>query len=550
MGLKILLCIIVLALVLDQGTSSNGTEWYRNEMIAKVVPHYNAAYRILNKDIIERILCFNASVDGEKSVNTSKIYPEQNVDNETVYEEQEFNENYGEGITDESVMIEQASEEVTTIEQTTVDTTTIRTVSDDTAINLEETSQQTMLLAPMDDEYPEDYVDGNEKMKGTQVTDNRVVQDSADDENTDSNESDDDTVNETTTTIEYVDSEEETNNTEITNVTPIFTHVTDETTTMEEVVETTDEQSQLGNLLSDIQIAANSVHRHLKNASTECERLRVQMDEQIESAVIAISLLEEDLRQRQRAIDTLKAEIRYHEHVVALAQQVVHQRQIAVENAEHQLREANARVGRARGCRNKRRRKRFLGGWWYDNVEKPVVEAFCSVVNMNGIEIAKDARVLAGNTLNDAQQRLATQQRELSEKKHQLFWAQFRRGLEYKRKEDLDMSHSNTQSKYKVLSSLTKQFKDIETYLTEVLKPSQRLKKVVKHLINFKLVINPLNILAQQMINEQLLTSFGTEISASTITNVDRILDQLSAKLARLPLFIGESKSSLEYVHE
>jgi hypothetical protein len=109
---------------------------------------------------------------------------------------------------------------------------------------------------------------------------------------------------------------------------------------------------------------------------------------------------------------------------------------VALQNAEREHHAAWRRVEEARLCRGRRRRKRF-GDWWYRNIERPVVQAvefavikpICSVVNMNGIQIAKDVRDRVESTLNSARHQLTTQQQLLSEKRVQLAYVEAHRNL-------------------------------------------------------------------------------------------------------------------------
>ncbi|CAF3330705.1 unnamed protein product [Rotaria socialis] len=196
------------------------------------------------------------------------------------------------------------------------------------------------------------------------------------------------------------------------------------------------------------------------------------------------------------------------------AEQVVREREVALRNAEYQRDEVWEGVRKARLCRNGRRKKRFFGDWWYKNIERPVVQAthfvivkpICSVVNMNGIEIAKDARDLAENTLNDARQRLVTQQQVLADKRTQL-----------------------------------SQMKPVETTRSHCSYPPKTLKKQLKGLVYFELVVNPLKQLAEQMIKDELMQSFSFTTSKNTIAAVDQVLDGLTDKLERLPVLDQKS---------
>jgi hypothetical protein len=489
MMLKILLGLFVLGLLPHQDNSLDEVEWYRNEMTTKVVPPYTTAYRILNNDIIERILHFeeNPYLSNEEETTGGMA---------TVFEGHNTQEN--------------ATDETMTELMTT---TTQENASDETVTELMTTT--------------------------TRLND--------DDAKLNSNESEDiksDTI---------ANTDETTENDTVTNAENIIE------SSVIEFDQTNSEQNRLRVFVSEIGIAANSVYEHLKNASSECEQLHNQTSARIITTTLDISKHEEEIRQLLSTINQLTLAIQNGEHQVRFAEQVVREREAAVQNAERELREAEHRVDRARVCQNGRRKKRFLGfidqaaNWvakpvvqatnW---VAKPVVQAVnwavvkpvCSVVNGGGIDIAKDARNLAGNTLNDARHRLAIQQQELASKRTQLSNVQLQRHFKNIHQSMLQTQLSKMQTNYAAISFLLTQFGNVKTHLTTAHDSSKILTAVfkLKRLLDFEHVIEPLKALAKQMTKDQLMASFNFEITANTIDTVDRVLDQLSEKLELLPL--------------
>jgi hypothetical protein len=316
------------------------------------------------------------------------------------------------------------------------------------------------------------------------------------------------------------------------------------------------EQNRLTGLVDQLDLAAKNVYTNLKNASSECERLRIQLNAEITSTILAISHQEELLRQLDSTIDQLASDIQYQEQQVAFAEQLVRERQATVERAERELRDAEDRVEKARLCRG----KRFIGKIgkkWRKYVEKPIVRGvqnvavkpFCAVFNMQGIHNAKDARTSAGHMLDDARQRLSTQQQELARRRAQLSDVQARRNAANQRKDVLNLELSNLRTKYGIISSLTEKFFAISTHVATVVDSSRILSTEIKRLIDFDLVIEPLNALARQMIQNGLMSSFGFEISASTIAAVDHILDRINEKLTHFPLVIRKTASTKKIIH-
>jgi hypothetical protein len=97
------------------------------------------------------------------------------------------------------------------------------------------------------------------------------------------------------------------------------------------------------------------------------------------------------------------------------------------------------------------------------------------------------------------------------------------------------------QGNYEGISNVLNQFLLVRVHLSSVLVSSEALKTAPKRLLDFNLVVEPLQRLAEQMIRDQLMPSFHFQIAADTIARVDRIFDRLSAKLDNLPLLLPDS---------
>ncbi|CAF4355400.1 unnamed protein product [Rotaria socialis] len=649
MMLKILLFLFVLGLLPHQDNSLDEVEWYRNEMTTKVVPLYSTAYRILNNDIIERILHFDenpniinivetstvnrnkedehesedafsrSTEDGHSSKTEnieevvhkpddeveekSKEGKEINEDNHKIEDEvdgpteeehhpaeirkrednyQQFEDDINEK-TDEQSEEKQPQDELNlhSEEQITekMMTTAKQVSEDDNTVEIPQTIEQIRVWnESVDDQFSVDEHNTQENVSDETVpglmTTTSLNDD--DDDKLGSNESED------TKSYAIVSTDETTENDTVTNAENIIESA------VTEFDQVNSEQNRLRVFVSEIGIAVNSVHELLGNASSECEQLHNQTYARITTAVLDISKQEEELRQLVSTISELTSTIDSGEQQVRFAEQVVREREAAVQNAERAQRDAEHKVDRARVCQNGRRKKRLFGNWWRNNVERPIAQAtnwvakpvvqatnwvakpvvqatnwvakpvvqatnwvakpvaqavtwavikpVCSVVNMGGIDIAKDARNLAGNMLNDARHRLTIQQEELASKRTQLSNIQLQQYFKNIQQSILQTQLSKMRTNYAAISSLLNQFRNVKVHLTNVLDSSKMLTAELKSLIDFELVIVPLKTLAEQMIKDQLMPSFNFEITVNTIAAVDRVLDQLSEKLERFPL--------------
>jgi hypothetical protein len=558
MVLKVLLCVFILVLLSRRDNGLNDADWYREAMTTGVVSRYNRAYKILNEDIIKPILEFD-----DKSSNGSNF--------DTLFrDEQTINE----GDDNNKIKEDESSETKDTIEIVNGNTTLI----DD-----DESKKDEYTTNGKEDEFSETkdtieifngnttLIDDDESKKDEYTTEGQEDEPSAtmvkrsvdddDDDELDSNEFKFVNDEELITTTEYASTVEVTESTPITD---------DVEMNVSSTVQTHEEDVRLADLVKKLRHGSNMVHELLKAASSGCEQMRTDLSTRIRVAAISISTQEAELHRLQSEIQGLVSAVHSAEEQAAFAEKVVREREATVENSERELREAEDQVEKARRCQ-RRRRRRFIGGWvkkhvqrpigkvvqagvanWQRHVERPVVHVVnegivkpvCSVVNMDGINRAKDARNTAKEGLNAARNRLSTQQQVLSNKRAQLSNVQIQQNAANERQRMLRLILTQMQTNFETIASLLEQFQVVNTHLTTVLGSSKTLRDEIKNLVDFELVIEPLKSLAEKMIKDQLMTSFNFEISARTIADVDRILDRLGDKLARFPLFIQNSNVS------
>jgi hypothetical protein len=84
--------------------------------------------------------------------------------------------------------------------------------------------------------------------------------------------------------------------------------------------------------------------------------------------------------------------------------------------------------------------------------------------------------------------------------------------------------------------SLIKQCKDVEVHLNNVLGSSTVLLDGVAQLIDFELVIEPLNSIYEEMLQNNIIESFGFKITAETAKQIKANLQKLAEKMPKMPL--------------
>lgn len=508
---------ILFILLLQHVHGSADIKWYRKEMSTKVIPRYQTAYRMLNDDIIQPILNFDENFD------TMKVTTDTTV----------------EMITDTTIEVKEYTQATMTFKNENIN---------------EQTTQSTLL----DDEEVEDH------------SEDRIVVLKAGTGKT--KHSKHSKINKGKSLYEQIDVSGNIIQTENEDLDDIVAMINGKTTTTATINfgQKPNEKPEDGltQLVNKIQTAAKGVYANLKYAASECERLRIKLNKAVISAVITVSKQEERCRKMNITINEIISDIQIQEKGVTFAEQVVQERQESAKRAEKEAHKAGDRVEKARRCRSKRRKKRAVESskgvqntlaensniyFERSNINVPqtslfdkiVVKPVCSIINMGGIKAAENAESQAKAMLVEAKRRLTTARHKLARRRRELEDERESRDTAEKRRETLNLQLSKLQSNYSMISSFSEKLLNITTHITTVLGTSKQLHVEIKRLLDFELVIEPLNSLTRSMVKDELMPAFGFEISLITITNIGDILNRLANRLESFPLLVNNNQFML-----
>lgn len=317
-------------------------------------------------------------------------------------------------------------------------------------------------------------------------------------------------------------------------------------------------RNSINSLVRQINSSAFEIEKNLRTATNECTRLNTILQREISLLILNSSYKESYIIKLDVDLKRIQLEINNEERQIPLLEQLVQQRETSLANAERQLRDAEDRVEDARHCIN----KRMIADWWESNVEKPisqakqhfesvvwptvedfardhVVKPVCNIVNMQGIEDAKSSQSLAVTMLQQVRNDLSNKQAELRQKRRQIDTLRQRKNLAIQEQQTLRNQLSSSRNRQTALSRIKQTFSKILSHLGIVLGNSEDLVLIVKRLIDFELVIEPLHALAREMVKNGVMDSFGYEISEETVNQVESIIDRLKTTLSKLPLVLN-----------
>ena len=149
---------------------------------------------------------------------------------------------------------------------------------------------------------------------------------------------------------------------------------------------------------------------------------------------------------------------------------------------------------------------------------------------------ARERRRMAESNLYDAQQRLRASEQHLAvtRAQHDASQAEQEAANILLTRIKLELNERRAHQSY--ITSLAKKLTNIETHLQNVLAPSAVSQEELHRLLDFNLVMEPLNAIYHEMLESNIMESFGFEISAETSHKIQTNLKKLTEKLTKTPL--------------
>ena len=305
--------------------------------------------------------------------------------------------------------------------------------------------------------------------------------------------------------------------------------------------DTESDQETVEHLIESLVQAAKKVRNLLHTATNASELIRNAVDKQVLQLVLIVTIRESQVRRSQAAVTQAMLNIQHTQHQVNIAESAARDAENSLNSANHELHEAEKAVERARRCGIGRRKKRFLDKVFQalnpiNIVDHVVLRPICSVVNSGGIDRAKDRRSMAWQTLHNARDRVQNHRQALSNYQTQLNSAHMEHASANQALQSMRSTLNELRAKQSLVTSFTSKIKNVEVHLNTVLGRSRVLASDTANLIDFELVIEPLNNIYEEMIDNKIMQSFDFEITAETARQINENLQKLTAKMSKMPL--------------
>ncbi|CAF1432852.1 unnamed protein product [Didymodactylos carnosus] len=293
-----------------------------------------------------------------------------------------------------------------------------------------------------------------------------------------------------------------------------------------------DDEAAVIQLAKHIHCAAKDVHDNLGKAVEASLNINQKIEQIQVQTVSAMSVKEGEIRQLESNIHTTNAGIHSTGVQLSQAENDVRKKEHDVNVAAANWRQAEKDVRDARHCLS----KRFLGELkiiWRKVIERPL----CRIFNNGGINGAKDRRSDAGNALSLAERTAGHFRQQLHDLRvRKTNFDTYLNGLKA-RLHVLQSTRNELQQQQSHTSTVITQLKQAIQHLESFSSTSSVLVTILKRLVEFDILIQPLNAVYNEMLKSQIMAQFPDgQISAETIQQVKQSIEKLSVILRTMPL--------------
>ncbi|CAF0800080.1 unnamed protein product [Didymodactylos carnosus] len=279
-------------------------------------------------------------------------------------------------------------------------------------------------------------------------------------------------------------------------------------------------ETQVALLASELNCHISDLTTLLSTTFIVSDAIRIQADSKLLEVVQQTSAQENEVNDIEKRVSQANSRLQGARSMLSGAQTTLRNRELDAARAEQAYRDAERRVENARRCRGRRRKKR---GFW-DWLVKPV----CSVFNAGGIKNALNIRNQASRDLTNARSQVSYYQSVVYryEQEGNLLNTQLT-NTRYSLQNSKNALY-NLQQQRSVIISVTEQLKQAIRHINELSTAATVLKDAVTDIIDFELLIKPMNAIYDELQRNQV----GINLDNPTISADD--LEETKTKLMQL----------------
>jgi len=301
-------------------------------------------------------------------------------------------------------------------------------------------------------------------------------------------------------------------------------------------------------LINSLICSSTNILNKLQTASKAIEEIVNTTDKHITQLLLDISNQEKHVYQSEQDVHQAQINLQHAQNQAIILQKSLHETQQSWNSANREVYYAYEEVAKARRCYIKQHK-----GLWgfivrlFTGAAKPL----CRIVNSAGITRAKKKRSITEEHLIHAYQRVQMYQENFASAQAHLIKTQMQMNIANTQLETTKTMLKEQRDQQQLTASLSKRLRTVEKHLANALGSSAVLQDEIANLIDYELVIEPLNTISNDMRQLNAIEWLGLNISTETSHQINVNLNKLIEILPKMPLnmlFSNETNNNCSLV--
>ncbi|CAF2123057.1 unnamed protein product [Rotaria magnacalcarata] len=346
------------------------------------------------------------------------------------------------------------------------------------------------------------------------------------------------------------------------------------------VVEIFDNQTEVSKLADKLSCSTSEVLTLLSAMMNNMNVLLTALDNKLIKIVAAVSAKQAEIEQSEMRRAIAHSSVVEAQNLVRNSENDLQNKQQVLTNVEAELSAANNKLERARRCRTLKientteiinTTEAVDNSDAVDNSEafntteevntteatntteavngrffRWIVRSVCSIVNYSGIRSVRNRRNRIRGTVDHARNELGRFRKLLADRRNLEATRMSELTQVQKQRNILQNSFTELQKQQVMTSAMNEQLKKVLGHIGSVFTPFSVFYEVLRSLVNFELLIGPLNDIAARIVNSSIGQIVNVQlISSGTITSMTTYLDRLRDKLVAMPFKFEENKAAI-----
>lgn len=273
--------------------------------------------------------------------------------------------------------------------------------------------------------------------------------------------------------------------------------------------------SGVKSLLEYLQCRFENIPKQLRRARDASEQIRTSYAREENSILQKVNNQEKRVSLKEKQVNDAKKKVDDTEKKMKMEEEIERDYQRSADAAQREVNAAEKEMRENDDCRRKRRRKKRL------------FSVICGMFGGKGTQNAHRRLEMAVHSRHSVQHRLQFHKQNLKNQQFRYNAAVSEHNETVAQLNVLRLKLDQTRSTFQYITKLSKDFKDLEVFITEIWGTSVAFKDQLLNLMDFEHIIEPLNNIYQSMIDNKWIDfgngKYSMDITPPTSANLQQV---------------------------